>query len=112
VFSCRRAGADARGVYNEDGFVVLAGSVIRPDLTPSAREVLEAKRQRLLEEGVLVQDGKGLRFTRDHAFTSPSAASDIACGGSTNGWEEWKNDQGRTLDAVYRSGQAAEGGHE
>lgn len=111
VFYCRRAGADARGVYNEDGFVILAGSIIRPDLTPSARETLEAKRQRLLEEGVLVQDGTFLKFTRDHAFNSPSAASDMVCGAASNGWEEWKDEHGRTLDMVYRRGRTTDGGN-
>jgi hypothetical protein len=107
VFFCRRSGADARGVYNEDGLVVLAGSIVRTELTPSAREMLEAKRKRLLDEGVLARDDGILKFCRDHPFSSPSAASDMVCGASTNGWEEWRDEAGRTLDGVYRSGTVA-----
>ena len=105
LFFCQRAGADARGVYTEDGLVVLAGSTIRVDMVPSAREWLPAKRQKLLQEGVLEQNGDTIRFARDHAFGTPSAASDMVVGAASNGWDEWKDGQGRTLDAVFRKAE-------
>lgn len=39
----------------------------------------------------------------DLAFPSPSAAAVFVLGGSQNGWTEWVNGAGQTLDYVYRS---------
>ncbi|HAM60442.1 MAG TPA: hypothetical protein DCP60_01205 [Psychrobacter sp.] len=33
---------------------------------------------------------------------NPSGASSLVSGRSTNGWIEWKNEAGKTLDSVYR----------
>src|SRR3546814_5443824 len=38
VFHCRASEADARGLYTEEGFVVLAGSSGRLDTVPSFQE--------------------------------------------------------------------------
>lgn len=102
VFMCKRGGADARGIYNEEGFVVLAGSIARKEMTTSGRESIEARRNELIRDGVLVQSAQGLLFKLDAPFPSPSAAAAIVTGGSANGWVEWKNAKGETLDEVYR----------
>lgn len=104
IFYCKRAGADARGVYNEEGFVVLKGSVARRETTTSSHDMIEPKREELVGSGVLVSTREGYRFERDMAFSSPSAAAAIVTGGSANGWVEWKNSKGLTLDEVYRKG--------
>ena len=36
------------------------------------------------------------------SFTSPSSAAMFVLGGSTNGWVEWKNKDGKTLDELFR----------
>lgn len=36
------------------------------------------------------------------SFTSPSSASCFVLGGSTNGWVEWKDKDGKSLDEIYR----------
>ena len=41
-------------------------------------------------------------MTSDKTFTSPSTAADFCLGRSANGWMEWKDKDGNTLDAVYR----------
>jgi hypothetical protein len=102
VFMCRRGGAEARGVYNEEGFVVLAGSIARLDVAPASHDLVAPKRDELLAQGVLRRESNGLLFTRDLAFSSPSAAAAIVIGGSANGWTEWKNAKGATLDQVHR----------
>lgn len=103
---CRRKGdgVEARGMYTEDGLVVLEGSHARGTPVPSMREYMEPKRAKLIAEGVLKQDGEHLLFTRDYVFNSPSGASDMICGASTNGWEEWVNERGESLDALSRKG--------
>ena len=35
-------------------------------------------------------------------FSSPSSAAVFVLGGSQNGWTEWVNEAGETLDTVYR----------
>jgi hypothetical protein len=107
VFYCKRGGADARGVYNEEGFVVLKGSIARRATTASSHDMVEPKRQEFIGAGVLVPVNDGYRFERDIAFTSPSAAATIISGGSSNGWVEWKNAKGQTLDDVYRKSAKA-----
>jgi hypothetical protein len=102
LYYCRGAGAEAQGRLVEDGFVVLKGSTARPDHVPSASRYVPSKRQALLESGILVPNGSVLRFTEDYLFESPSGASQIVLGRSTNGWVEWKTQDGRTLDEVER----------
>ncbi|MCW5757988.1 MAG: GIY-YIG nuclease family protein [Phycisphaeraceae bacterium] len=102
MFYCRRGGADARGVYNEEGFVVLKGSLARRETTSSSHDMVEPKREELIGSGVLAPAKDGYRFERDMAFSSPSAAAAIVSGGSANGWVEWRNAKGQTLDEVYR----------
>jgi hypothetical protein len=102
LFYCRRGGAEARGVYNEDGFVVLAGSVARVDMTDSASASLRGQREELIDSGAIAIDGSSMKFHRDTVFASPSTAASVVCGGSANGWIEWKDDRGQTLDQVYR----------
>lgn len=102
VFVCRRGGADARGVYNEEGFVVLKGSIARRDMTTSAQDTVGPRREEMISSGALVAVKGGYRFVRDVPFSTPSAAAAIVTGGSANGWVEWKNEQGQTLDEVYR----------
>jgi predicted GIY-YIG superfamily endonuclease len=102
-FFCRASGANARGMYTEEGFVVLKGSVGRKDLgqsiagMPAGRE-----RQRLMESGAIQIEGDTVVFQRDHLFRSPSLAAAVVLARSSNGWIDWKTQDGRTLDAVKR----------
>lgn len=98
VFHCRASEADARGLYTEEGFVVLAGSSGRLDTVPSFQSHgYHRVREQLLEQGVLVAEGGRIRFTRDHLFQSPSGAAACVTGRTANGWIEWKDAQGRTF---------------
>lgn len=103
TFICRSSGADGRGMYTADGFVVLKGSRGRKEIvaslvgTPSA-----AHRESLVESGVLAVDGDMLVFTRDHLFRTPSGAAIALLGRTANGWIEWKAQSGQTLDALKR----------
>ena len=48
-----------------------------------------------------VQDGLRV-FTRGDLFASPSRAASILIGRQANGWLEWKDGKGRSLDEVKR----------
>ena len=59
------------------------------------REKLLSKQSIIKSEGRYI-----LKITLE--FNTPSGASDFVLGGSTNGWVEWKNKDGKTLDELYR----------
>lgn len=105
VFVCTASGAKGRGLYTEEGFVVLKGSTGRLKNVPSIVGSAGANlRSRLLESGVMRAEGDSVVFEKDHLFRSPSMAALALLGRTANGWIEWKAEDGRTLDEIKRSG--------
>lgn len=107
LFYCKGSGAEGVGEYTTEGFVMLKGSKGRAAIAPSIKDTSQEKyRNRLVAEGVMTplsaDAGGTLEFTRDHLFTSPSLAACIVMGRAANGWMEWKDASGRTLDEVKR----------
>ena len=96
-----RNGILAFGVYDGENFEVLESSEI--DMERKCHSVtLEKQRQMALANGNIVcTDGK-YKLNVSVSFTSPSSAAMFALGGSTNGWVEWKDKDGKTLDELYR----------
>ena len=95
---CRASEADGRGLYTEEGFVVLKGSTGRAETVPSfEKHGYNRVRERLLEQGVLSQQDGRIRFERDHLFSSPSGAAACITGRTANGMVEWKDVDGQTL---------------
>jgi predicted GIY-YIG superfamily endonuclease len=109
MFHCQRRGADGRGYYTADGFVVLRDSS-GPLENTASQGGTQAERLRapLIASGVLVADGKRLRFTRDHLFRTPSGAASVLLGRSANGWIEWMTESRQTLDAIERQKVSAQ----
>ncbi len=103
VFHCAAGGTNARGVYTTEGFVVLAGSVGRRENVQSIVGTSDANfREKLITDGVMKIEGSTVVFTKDHQFRSPSTAAVAVLGRTANGWQEWKDKDGKTLDAVKR----------
>jgi len=103
VFYCRSSGANGRGLYTQEGFVVLKGSMGRRENVPSIIGTAgERLRERLLESGVMRADGDRVVFERDYLFKSPSMAALAVMGRTSNGWVDWKTKEGKTLDEVKR----------
>jgi predicted GIY-YIG superfamily endonuclease len=102
-FYCKSSGTNGRGMYTEEGFVVLKGSIGRKENVPSIIGTAGEKvRDRLLETGVMRVEGNTVVFEKDHLFRSPSMAALSLTGRTCNGWIDWKNKDGQTLDAVKR----------
>lgn len=103
LFYCTGSGANGRGMYTEEGFVVLKGSIGRlknvASLSGTAGERL---RERLLATGAMRAEGDTVIFERDELFRSPSMAALALMGRTCNGWVDWKTQDGRTLDEVKR----------
>ena len=96
-----RNGITAFGVYDGENFEVLEGSEI--DMNRKCHSAtMEKQRQTALSNGdIICVDGK-YKLNVSVSFTSPSSAAMFALGGSTNGWVEWKDKDGKTLDELYR----------
>ena len=81
--TCKGKGLLARGYESTQGFVVKAGSQVAGQVVPSMAEHLPgmmAKRQELIDLGVLVQQGNDYAFTQDYTFSSPSTAASVVLG--------------------------------
>lgn len=108
VFYCTASSSDGRGILTDDGFVVLKGSVGRRENVRSIRGTsTERLRQKLIEAGVMREEGDKVVFEKDHLFGSPSMAGMALMGRTANGWITWKSKDGRTLDEVKRRGESA-----
>ena len=90
---------DAKGFYSSDGFTILKNSVIAPAMTPSF--TWKEKREAILKECTII-DREKIVLTSDKTFPSPSTAASFCLGRSCNGWTEWKDEEGNTLDSAYR----------
>ena len=91
VFFCRTNGADGRGLYTPEGFVVLKGSTGRRESVPSLKNTAHARfRARLLGSGLLRVEGEQVVMVRDYVFASLSMAAVALLGRTANGWVEWK----------------------
>ncbi|MBP3309196.1 MAG: GIY-YIG nuclease family protein [Ruminococcus sp.] len=96
-----RNGITAFGVYDGECFEVLEGSQI--DMSRKGRSpIVDQQRESAIKNGdIILKNGK-YYLTISMSFTSPSSASCFVLGGSTNGWVEWKDKDGKSLDEIYR----------
>ena len=94
--------ADAKGLFNpQDGsLIVLKGSKINPEMVKKASPQIVAKRIKDIAK-YAKKSGKELIVTQDVRFNSPSGAAVFCCGGSANGWIEWKDANNNKLE-IYK----------
>lgn len=94
----------ARGRQTADGFVVLAGSLLRPidEFVPTAPSAAYNDREKYADR----IDAEN-RLTADVLFRSPSGAASFVYGRSANGFAEWKTSDGRTLGDLEQREQQA-----
>ena len=98
IFAIKAArGADGQGVPTSDGFVVLKGSTAASIIVNSMTPSFVKLRQKLIDEGVLVNKIEYFEFSDDYIFSSPSTAAVMVMGRNANGLSEWKLKDGKTL---------------
>lgn len=101
VLHTTRNGITAFGIYDGEKFEVLEGSQVNIEKSTHLQRYNRQRGELLSQQTIVDVDGKYiLKATLD--FKTPSGASDFVLGGSTNGWVEWKNREGKTLDELYR----------
>ncbi len=82
-------GVSASGLRSEEGFTVIKGSRASKETTKTCPSGTIKNRKRLLEKGVIIDDGDSYLFTEDYEFSSPSSAGAFVSGRSTNGLVAW-----------------------
>lgn len=99
LLTCEIKGLKAKGYLTPNGIVVLAGSqaVLQPRESSTKYPWSTTLRDKLKEEGSLIENGDHLKFIKDVEFSSPSAAAAVIHGGQANGLTAWKNKQNKSL---------------
>ena len=104
----RLAGIKARGYETADGFVVFKDSLAALEESPGYATNFPNEtsyRKQLVDQGVLVKDKQrpnAYRFTQDLVCSSPSRAAGVVRGVASNGRENWKDAQGRSLNDLAK----------
>ena len=93
-------GIKAAGYPTDNGFIVEKGAIISSTLSNSVREAIVNLRNELINNGVIADHGDYLEFIKNYEFSSPSAASSVVFGRSSNGLTSWKLSDGKTLKEV------------
>jgi len=102
VLLIKGRGIIAEGDLIDDGFVIFKGSQVKKETTASCHEYLITTRNKLIENRIISESGEILIFNEDYVFNSPSTAGGVVLGRSTNGWTQWKDKNGITLDKLKR----------
>jgi hypothetical protein len=98
-----RSGILAYGRDTAEGFIVEAGSTARVAEVPSMHSYMSAIRKKLIEDGLLVLDGKVYRLTHNFAFKAPSTAAGVLLARSASGRIEWHDEDGQTLKQLQEA---------
>jgi hypothetical protein len=102
TFICKGKKAFAEGEMTDDGFVVYKEGKCTLEESPTAGKWIINMRTRLIEDKILQEENGLLVFQTDHIFNSPSAAAGTVLARRANGWIEWKDKEGITLDKLKR----------
>lgn len=102
LFICKGKDAYAEGEYTEDGVNVFKGSKANLEETKTIGTWLSNKREVLVEKSILEEKEGKYVFTEDYTFSSPSASAGVILGRRANGWIEWKDKSGKTMDEKIR----------
>lgn len=102
ILYCKGKDAMGEGDMIDDGFVVFKGSKANKDETKTAGSWVIGMRSKLIESKILFEQKNVLVFSQDYIFGSPSAAAAAILGRTANGWTEWKNKDGISIDKIFR----------
>jgi hypothetical protein len=103
IFYCSVGSIVAKGYYLPDikRFVIIKDSEFKKnkDVFERVRNLVEG----LVNDGTIAENGDNKwKFMSDYIFKSPSQASNVILNYSSNGWENWKDKNGNSLDECYR----------
>ncbi len=89
------------GYYDENSkrMVLVKDSIVASHVAPSYKPI--ASRQKFIDEHCKVEKGQ-IILLHDVPMDSPSGASGIILGRSSNGWDDWKDADGNKLGKVVK----------
>jgi ABC-type multidrug transport system ATPase subunit len=98
-----RKGIDASATFNavNDSMLLLKGSKISKECTKSYLKY-EDNRKRIIKKHRVVLEDKSYVLTEDILFHKPSPATSFVYGSNRDGWKDWKNRDGKSIDELYR----------
>lgn len=102
IYSIKVKCLEAKGVYTAEGMIVLEGSQVAKEETPSIGEYLKNLRAEKLREQDLIDRSAYYEVRHKIIFSSLSTAAGFVMGRKANGWTEWKNNSGKTIDELER----------
>ena len=102
LFHINIRGCNAKGIFNETNHSIriLKGSLLPQSTAPSYRD--GEKRNAIIASMSRPTEDGFWELQHDYVLNSPSTAASYCSGRSCNGWMNWINDAGQTLDELYR----------
>jgi hypothetical protein len=94
---------NAKLVITNKKFIVLKGSKAILQLMPSGKgRSVENRRNKLVEKEILIKKDNYYIFTKDYEFKTPSGAGEVIKGGTSNGWADWKLENGEPIQVIRK----------
>lgn len=93
--------AHGKGYYNESEhkFILSEGSILAPESTKSFKQ--SGLRDKFIKEYCIKEEGQ-VTLLHDVAFDTPSSASGYVFGRTSNGWDDWRDKEGKKLGEVVK----------
>ena len=102
---CITKKAKAKGIYSDKGFPVLAGSIINavnlPSFAPNFPKEAAERLEKIRKSTRPIAEVQA-ELIEDLTSSSVSRASGFCSGRASNGWIDWKNSAGKTMDEIMR----------
>ena len=102
LFFINSKGIKAEGDLIDDGFVVFKDSEATIKATPSCHDFIINTRKQLIKDKILLKKEGKYSFSENYVFSSPSTAAGVVQGRAANGWQDWKDKNGKTLNELKR----------
>ena len=90
-------GLEAQAILSDEGIVVTKGSFANKFVKNSLSNGYKKLRTKLIDSGVVIDNGDNLVFTQNYLFTSPSQAAAVLVGYAINGRNSWVDSNGISL---------------
>ena len=101
ILSCTdKYGSFGEGEYTEEGFLLYKGAKCKLQMHKGTKHITQ--RDELIASGLLKKEKDHYLLQDNKVFSSVSTAAAIVLGRRANGWTEWKNKDGKTLDELER----------
>lgn len=98
VCEAKELGIKARGAFKNNVFTIQKGSIVRKDCVTSFKQ--KAERAKWIAQYARTNKDGYPELIKDYAASSPSKASSYVLGRTSNGWEEWKTEDGKKLSNI------------